>query len=89
MIRITVLSILSISLWYLGVVSIFHISPTIMGPEKCRKAFSIEHPKAFQLAVETENMMMRTIDDHWVAGLVMQPKNINESEYTVICRFEG
>lgn len=39
--------------------------------------------------MEVESFWTRTISSHWFSGLLMQPKDINKPEYTVVCHFKS
>lgn len=66
-----------------------HTIMAFQGKGKCMDAILANHPEVQESSVEIDSFMTRTLDDHWAVGYLMQPKNIQMEEYTIICHFKG
>ena len=57
------------------------------GPQHCEAAFRQQggpdsaSPQVFQ------TMWTRTLKDHWIAAIVLQPEDITRDPFTVVCHF--
>ena len=68
---------------------VLNVGLAFKGVQDCRDGFSSQHPQTSQTLVESNSFRGRTLDDHWISALVMQPKNLEYDEITVVCHFVG
>ena len=71
----------------IGIIAIIVIP--FNGVQYCERNFKKNNPTLANNSVVFNNLWSRSLDNHWVSALVLQPKDIAEPDFTVICHFKS
>jgi len=70
----------------LGLTSL--LAAPLDGPLKCREEVEKRYKEVMSEGVETDYFFTRTLENHNVSGLLIQPKDLQLEPYTLICHFK-